>query len=104
MKLVYLFGLTLIISASCASMKAIEINDTIVDASCGICQLDMTGESCDLAIVYNNKKYYVVGSQIDEHGDAHAEDGLCNSIRKAKVNGTIKNGVFEASSFELLKD
>ena len=74
----------------------------VVDASCGICQFGMTGDECELAVKINDKYYYVEGTAIDQHGDAHAEDGFCSVVRKAKVTGQIKNGVFVATSFELI--
>jgi Family of unknown function (DUF6370) len=43
----------------------------IVEVSCGQCQFKMQGKGCDLAVRINNKAYYVDGTKIDEHGDAH---------------------------------
>ena len=80
----------------------IKITDQIVDASCGQCQFEMEGSGCDLAIRVDGKTYYVDGSNIDDHGDAHADDGLCNCIRMAKVTGEIKDGRFEAAVFKVL--
>lgn len=79
------------------------ITDKIVEASCGQCQFTMQGKGCDLAIRMGDKSYYVKGTTIDDHGDAHAEDGFCEAIRKAKVSGTVVDGVFEATSFELIE-
>lgn len=93
------------IMSSCATMKK---TDTIIEGtyevSCGICNFAMTGDECSLAIRIDGKDYYVEGSAIDEHGDAHAEDGLCTMIRKAKVKGVIKKGVFVAESIELIEE
>lgn len=80
-----------------------EVKDKIVEASCGQCQFGMTSKKgCDLAVKIDGKSYFVTQTKIDQHGDAHAEDGFCNAIRKAKVTGTIKEEVFEVASFELL--
>ena len=76
----------------------------IVDAACGQCKLDLPGNSCDLAIKINGKSYFVDGTDIDSHGDAHAKDGFCNSIRKAKVQGEIINNRFKATYFQLLPE
>ena len=76
----------------------------IVEAACGQCRLEMPGNSCDLAIRINNKAYFVDGTDIDSHGDAHAQDGFCNSIRKAKVQGQIINNRFKATYFQLLPE
>ncbi len=80
----------------------IKITDQIVEASCGQCQFEMEGSGCDLAIRVDGKTYYVDGSNIDDHGDAHGDDGLCNCIRQAKVTGEIKDGRFAATVFEVV--
>jgi hypothetical protein len=74
----------------------------IVEASCGQCQFHMAGKGCDLAVRMNGKSYYVDGTSIDEHGDAHAKDGFCEAIRKAKVQGEIVNNRFKATYFKLI--
>jgi polyhydroxybutyrate depolymerase len=75
----------------------------IVEAACGECQLGLTGKSCDLAVRIDGKAYFVDGTDIDSHGDAHAKDGFCNSIRKAEVQGEIANGRFKATYFKLIE-
>ena len=70
-----------------------KVVDQIVEASCGECQFGMEGKSCDLAIRIDGKSYFVDGSNIDDHGDAHGDDGLCNCIRNAKVTGEIQDDV-----------
>lgn len=75
---------------------------TVVEASCGECQFGMKGESCDLAVRIDGKSYFVEGTKIDQHGDAHAKDGFCNAIRKASVTGEIKGNKFIATSFTLI--
>ncbi|MEI9810068.1 MAG: DUF6370 family protein [Bacteroidota bacterium] len=87
------------ISAKPDSAKKIEI----VEAACGQCQLGLAGKNCDLAVRINGKSYYVDGTSIDAHGDAHAKDGFCNSIRKAEVQGEVVNNRFKATYFKLLK-
>jgi hypothetical protein len=72
----------------------------IVEASCGQCKLSLPGKSCDLAIRLNGKSYFVDGTNINDHGDAHADDGFCNSIRKAEVQGTIVNKRFKSKLFQ----
>lgn len=74
-----------------------------VEASCGQCQFGMKGKGgCDLAVRIDEKSYFVDGTDIHKHGDAHAEDGFCSTIRKAEVVGEIKGDRFVASSFKLL--
>lgn len=77
----------------------------IVEASCGQCQFGMKDKKgCDLAVRINGVPYFVTGTSIDKHGDAHAEDGFCNAIRKAKVSGKVEGKNFVASSFTLLPE
>lgn len=75
----------------------------IVEVSCGQCQFGMTEKKgCDLAVRIDGKSYFVEGTKIDEHGDAHAHDGFCSAIRKAEVVGEIKGNKFVVSKFKLL--
>lgn len=75
-----------------------------VEAACGQCKFAMKGKGCNLAIRVNGKSYFVDNTKIDDHGDAHAEDGFCNKIRKADVTGTIVKDRFVATNFKLLTD
>jgi hypothetical protein len=63
----------------------------------------MKGDGCHLAIKLKGKNYFVDGTSIDDHGDAHDAEGFCNAIKKAKVQGNIVNDRFEATYFELIK-
>ncbi len=81
------------------STKAIQV----VEAACGQCQFALPGQDCDLAVRINGKAYYVDGTHIDSHGDAHAKDGFCNAIRKAEVQGEVTDDRFKASYFKLVK-
>ena len=74
----------------------------IVEASCGQCQFGMEGKSCDLAVRIDGKSYFVEGTKIDDHGDAHAHNGFCEAIRKAEVVGEIKGNRFVVTQFKLL--
>ncbi len=71
------------------------------DVSCGQCKFGLTGKGCDLAIRINSTAYYVDGTTLDEHGDAHAKDGLCNAIRKAVVQGEVVADRFKVTYFKL---
>ena len=95
-------GSTEITGESITTPTVLSITDQIVDASCGQCQFDMEGSGCDLAIRIDGKSYFVDGTSIDDHGDAHAEDGLCNCIRKAKASGEIRNERFFATRLEVM--
>ena len=85
-----------------ASNKTAKI-DADVELSCGQCNFGMAGDGCTLAVRIDGKGYYVEGSGIDDHGDAHADDGICNCVRKAKVVGEIVDGKFKAESIKLLE-
>jgi polyhydroxybutyrate depolymerase len=75
----------------------------VVETACGECQFGLAGHSCDLAVRINGKSYFVDGTDIDSHGDAHAKDGFCNAVRKAEVQGEIKGELFVVTYFKLLK-
>ena len=76
----------------------------VVEAACGQCQFGMTEKlGCDLAIRIDGENYFVDGTKIDEHGDAHADDGFCVVIRNANVKGKIVDGRFKSESFTLTK-
>ena len=75
----------------------------VVEASCGECQFKLPGKSCDLAVRIDGKAYFVDGTKIDDHGDAHAKDGFCEAVRKAEVQGELVNNRFKATWFKLLK-
>lgn len=76
----------------------------IVEASCGQCQFKMKGSNCELAVRIDGKCYFVDGTSLDAHGDAHAKDGFCAAIRKAEVVGEIVDNRFKVSSFTLLPE
>ena len=73
------------------------------EASCGICMLNMKGKECELAVKIKDSTYYVVGTGIDDHGDAHSDSGFCNAIRKADVQGKVMNNKFHVTYFKLNK-
>ena len=74
----------------------------MVEAACGQCQFKMPGKGCTLAVKMNGKFYFVDKANIDDFGDAHAETGFCNAIRKANVQGQVVNKKFVPSYFKLL--
>jgi hypothetical protein len=101
--------LLLCVFASVANAQTPKVNSRsgkvqIVEAACGQCQFKMEGKSCDLAVRINGKSYFVDGTKIDDHGDAHAKNGFCEKVRKAEVQGNIVNNRFVAITFKLLPD
>lgn len=88
----------------CATVSAQKIEKPqTVEASCGQCKFGMAGKGCTLAVRIDGKPYFVDGTSIDKHGDAHADDGFCSAIRKAKVTGEVADNRFKATSFQLLE-
>lgn len=77
----------------------------VVEASCGQCNFGMKDKKgCDLAVKIDGKPYFVDGTSLDDHGDAHAKDGFCSKVRHAEVTGEVKDNRFVASSFTLLSE
>jgi len=74
-----------------------------VEASCGQCQFKLAAPGCSLAVRIDGKAYFVDGTSIDEHGDAHAKDGFCEAIKKAEVQGELVNNRFKVTYFKLVK-
>lgn len=111
MKKIVLAAFTLLLSVSVfsqAAKKAKMVLDSnkevyVLEASCGTCMFKMKGDGCKLAVRFKGKDYFVAGTGIDDHGDAHDQEGFCNAISKAKVQGSVKGDVFKVSYFELLK-
>ena len=99
MRILLVMCLTLLLSCSKK-----ELDNQIVEASCGQCQFGLqTQKGCDLAIRYKNTSYFVDGAHIDDYGDAHDETiGFCNAVRKAKVSGKFQEARFKAFSFQII--
>ena len=85
-----------------SNARSVVIENRVVDASCGQCQLGLPGTGCDLAVAFDGKAYYVDGSHIDDHGDAHAPTGMCNAIVQATVSGSVVDGRFLADEFAVV--
>lgn len=98
---ILIIGLIFFHSASFGQQKAI-LDSVKVKISCGQCNFKMEGNSCDLAIKYKRHYYFVDGSTIDDHGDAHGADGFCSKVREAYVSGKIEESRFSATKIELV--
>lgn len=109
-------GLLFIVSILFSTVAFAQTKDSIptpdpkkklltMEASCGQCQFGLApGTGCDLAVRVDGKAYFVEGTEINSHGDAHAEDGFCNAIRKAKVQGEVVNDKFKVTYFALMPE
>ena len=110
MKRAFLFAAFIVVSfvaqaQTPANDPATQAKDPVlqvVEAACGQCRLGLPGKDCNLAVRLNGKAYFVDGTTIDDHGDAHAADGFCQAIRKAEVKGTVINDRFKVTQFKLL--
>lgn len=78
-----------------------EVEIIKAEASCGICIFDMEGISCELAVRFKGASYYIEGAGIDDFGDAHAEEGFCNAIRSADIQGEVIANRFVLTYFKL---
>lgn len=86
------------------SSQEAKLKTQVVEAACGQCQFEMQGKKgCDLAVRIDGKSYFVEGTKIDDHGDAHSQEGFCNAVRKAEVTGEVKDEKFVATSFKVLR-
>ncbi|NNT71861.1 hypothetical protein HKT18_06500 [Flavobacterium sp. IMCC34852] len=99
--LAFMLGAT---SMNAQEKKAAAKEPVIVEVACGQCMFGMKEikKGCDLAAMVDGKPYFVEGTKLDDHGDAHAADGFCSAVRKAEVVGELKNNVFVVTEFKLL--
>lgn len=82
-----------------------KLQNRNVTAGCATCIFNMKGVTgCVLAVEIDGQHYLVKGkdSGIDDHGDAHADDGFCNASRKVTATGEIKDGIFVSKKLKLL--
>jgi hypothetical protein len=101
----FIFFMCLMSSFVNAQTKPLKTDEMLIaEASCGQCQFKMEGKGCNLAVRIKGKPYFVDGTKIDDHGDAHAKDGFCQKIRKAEIKGTLVNNRFVATYFKLLPE
>jgi hypothetical protein len=103
----FCFSLAVLTSVGQTKKSTVSIVDPnkkvdVVETACGECKFGLKGKSCDLAVRINGKSYFVDGTNINDHGDAHADDGFCNAVRKAEVQGTIVNNRYKATYFKLV--
>jgi hypothetical protein len=74
-----------------------------VEIGCAMCIYKMPGVAdCVLAVRVDGQAWLVRGSGIDDHGDAHAPDGLCNSAREALARGAVVGDRFVAVEIKIV--
>ena len=106
--LISIFSFFVALSSAQKTKANISVADStkkteIVETACGQCQFHLPGKGCNLAVRIKGKAYFVDGTGIDSHGDAHAQQGFCNAISKAEVQGTVVNNRFNVTYFKLLE-
>jgi hypothetical protein len=79
-----------------------EKNMMEVEAGCGMCMFGLKDKDCLLSIRTGEKVFHVKGTNIDDHGDAHSENGFCNATQLAKVQGKAKGNSFVVTYFQLI--
>jgi hypothetical protein len=90
-------------TAKKATLAPIPKDAVEVEASCGQCNFGLTEpRGCDLAVRIEGKAYFVDGSKLDEHGDAHARRGMCNIVRRAAVTGKVVDNRYQATTFRIV--
>src|SRR5690606_21565232 len=94
------FVVALVLSAAVSAQE--QEKPQVVESSCRQCNFDMKGGGCTLAVRIEGKPYFVEGTDIHKHGDAHAADGFCSVARKAEVTAEVVDNKFMATSFKLL--
>lgn len=94
-------GPTIAAAAQESPRAGIAVPPQVAEVACGQCQFGMPGPGCDLAVRIAGSTFFVDGSGIDDHGDAHAETGLCNCIRQAWVAGRIVDGRLVVEQLQL---
>ena len=104
--LILIFILPFSLQSQDTSKKELEFDPNLqvieAKASCGICMFDMDGFKCELAVKIDGANYYVEGTDIDDYGDAHSENGFCNAIRDAKIQGQIVDDKYIVTYFRLI--
>jgi len=85
-----------------ADGSALVLQNAVVEAGCGQCQFGLGDGGCDLAIRHATKIYWVDGTGIDDHGDAHASNGFCNARARAQASGSVVGERFHATAFRVL--
>lgn len=77
----------------------------MAEVSCGECQFKMKGKGCHLAVRIDGKAYWVDGADVDSFGDAHDKKmGFCNKVRKAGIQGELKNGRWQLTYLKFADD
>ncbi|TNE54057.1 MAG: hypothetical protein EP338_09055 [Bacteroidetes bacterium] len=62
----------------------------------------MKSTSCKLATKIQGKYYWIKGTDIDDHGDAHGPEGFCNHVLYADLSGhLVQSDILFVEKFNL---
>tara|TARA_S200000501_G_scaffold379024_1_gene446660 strand:+ start:47687 stop:48082 length:396 start_codon:yes stop_codon:yes gene_type:complete len=71
--------------------------------SCGMCNFFTEDKTCAVSVKIGRDVFKVHGVDINDHGDSHAVNGYCNVIKRAYVNGKLKDKKLYAEKIEFPK-
>lgn len=95
-------GVAGLAGVGCSGTPEGRVASRQAEVGCGLCRFGDDASSCELMVRMDGVVYPVDGAGIDDFGDAHAPDGLCEATRTAVVSGRIDGGRFVAESIELV--
>ena len=108
MKKLIILVLTSLFSTASFSQNKMVLDTTKklyqLQAACGTCKFKLKGDDCALAVMYKDYPYFVEGTGIDDHGDAHSKNGFCNAVRMAEVQGELVGNKFVVTYFKLVEE
>lgn len=79
-----------------------KIENATVKIGCGRCQFHMEeAQGCPFAAEIDGQHYLIQGRVPEDH-QSHAQDGICNMVREAKVSGTVRDGKLITTQLDLL--
>lgn len=79
-----------------------KLENATVKIGCGRCQFHMAeAQGCPFAAEIDGQHYLIQGRVPEDH-QSHAQDGICNMVREAKVSGTLRDGKLITTKLDLL--
>ena len=70
------------------------IVEGLMIASCGKCNFGKKDKRCELSVKIGEKLFSVEGTNLNAHGNAHGNEGFCNTVRIARLKGKVKKILF----------
>ena len=83
--------------------KGVAISERTVEAACAMCIYEMKdANGCFWAVMLDGKPVPATGPAIPTDHVQHGPDGMCNMKRIVVIEGTLKDGLFNATRFDLV--